>query len=716
MIERLHYLALPKDEESPRSVLMRTAMHNGYPSVTQLGSRFGLQVTQPLSLQIGDAPLIGELLKEAGEHKERFGRIFYTQAKGVTKATPVAIMGTLTPLSAFGKSHHKVCPACLEEGYLKSIQDVDWVNVCPYHGICYLTECPGCGKPFSWIFMQISTCRCGCHLDPHRLPRIEADAEGARLLLEYLRKGDATSVQRLNRILAALKFEQADDIDARIQLFNQAASISSEPERGLKIWLSKMREKCSGLPARVLLAPFLAMRDDEVTSKAQQLLDTCSPDFVEECRECYCREGSLTEPQTCLALGISSQTLASLVTHGFLEKRLVGKRGVEFPYQSLCKFYGLFKPVKIRPGIMLEALCPPNSFAASLSRKLELLQANSLVLAEADARQPLSRFLIAPILDEEPSLKSSTVIPEGHISVRSVAERLGVYPDAVRRALQAGFISKAVLIGKANTVFVPETDVAEFERTHVFIGPLARQCGAKATAFSAQLATAGILPVSGPRIDQGLVALYRAEDLAGHDLKKIAAMPKFQTRAGRKKGDPIKYSGQEWLRAADVGGLLKMSVQYFSALVDYGLLVEGVPPGREADNTRFFGAESVGVTQQWLDSAKTPEEIAKREGSTKAQILKRFVASGNIKPLYLGKKTLISGEDVQRIHEHRKLYCTCPEAAAHIGAQQRHFHNMIKLGKISPVPEEETGVGTVILLRWGDVRGPNKARAQAAVV
>lgn len=68
------------------------------------------------------------------------------------------------------------------------------------------------------------------------------------------------------------------------------------------------------------------------------------------------------------------------------------------------------------------------------------------------------------------------------------------------------------------------------------------------------------------------------------------------------------------------------------------------------------------------------------------------------------KKILISTADVTRIKEHRKLYCSCTEAAIHIGCQDRYFLHIMKIRGMPPVPADESGVDTIILVRWSDVR------------
>lgn len=706
MIERLHYLALPKVEESPRSVLLRTVTNNGFPSITHLTTRFNIQGVPFLALQTGSAPLIQVFLEEAGEYRDQFQSAFYTQKRGLTKAAPVTVMGTVVPVSMIEWKTHKICPQCLMEGYFRAIQDLEFIDVCPYHEIRYVTHCPECKNPFHWRKMQFSKCECGHELNPNKLPRVEGDAYGAKSVLEYLRNGDEQNIKRLYRYLQAFKFDTCNDPIDRIYLVNQAAMICDYPEEGTMGRFVNMQSRYPGLPPRALLAPFLTMFDREVRGRARKILQSCSPDLPASCQMCGCEGEYFSEPEVRTALGISGHVLNMLSDKGHIEKKTVGKRGVVYPYRSLCTFY---KKFKISPRIETNEvilLCPPNTFGFAMDIKLNQLQNNKLILVEADFRRPIGNF---QLMDSEVKPAKSVkrvVAPDGFVTVKQAAERFQVYVDAVREALKIGQISTRAVRGKSNTVYIPEEDVIEFDKEFIFMYPLVKQFDAQFNIFPAQLETAGVFPVSGPHIDGGVTPIYRRDDLRGLNLSEIATRQKFKTNSGRKLGDPELYDKSKWLRAIEAGNLLKISVQLLSNLKDYGLLVEGVPPGREADNTRYFTVESTNAAKQWLDGARKLADVAFEEGSTVRQIEVRFIRSGYVKPLYIGVWTLISADDVMRIQEHRKQYCTCAEAAAHIGAQTRHFNNMIKLGKITPVPPEESGVGSIILLRWSDIQKP----------
>ena len=547
--------------------------------------------------------------------------------------------------------------------------------------------------------MRFSACACGSSLDYRSLPKVVEDSSGAMVLLELLRKRDSSGILRLESILNAIRFNRHTDISTIISIFNQASSIFVDPDNGLKSWLNNLKSRFSGVPERVLLAPFLVINDAALVKITKELLQTCSSEFPFATGDYS--EGSLTANEAGAVFGISSNTLLRLVRGGYMQTESVGKRIKEFPLQAFCDFYRRFTVNAAARNGHEVSLCPPNKFGRQLNAKLDQLIDGQLVLVKADARDSLTEYLVAPV--KVPIAGQKVQAPDGFETVSSAAKRLGVYPDAVRRAIKAGYITSNTRIGRAQAVFIPHEDLASFDQKYVFIGTLSRQFQAKRTAFSAQLKSAGIVPVSGPGIDGGLVAIFRKADLESHDLAKIAVATKFTTKAGRKKGDSQLYDTNKWMRAAEVGQKLNVVVQQLWKIVKFGLLVEGMPDGRDADNTRFFTAESVERAKQWLDSSVMLAKVAEKEGTSERQIYIRFIESGYVKPLTIAGKTLISKIDTKRIREHRKKYCTCAEAGMYVGSHARHFHNMIKLGKIDSVDAVETEVESLILLRWGDV-------------
>lgn len=702
MIDDLHFLALPKAEESPRSILLRTATRNGYKGIRTLALQFDPSPFRALATQLGKSDLIQSFASQAGLHADKFISGFYRQREGVTSSLPVLMSGTYMPLDALLVSKHRICPGCLNEDCFRVIQDIEWVDVCPYHAYQYIDTCPLCHRGFDWCNMQMSRCSCGHDFSEFPLPIIEGDASGAKTLLEALRNQDEEFTQRLDRILLALRFSSESKLDKRIELFNQAVLLARNPESEIPIWLQDAQMKHPGLPVRALIAPLAIISDSQVSQAALAALIASSSIFPGRCVNCECERKYFTSPELEYTFGISRQTLLALSREQLIARHEEGGRDADYSSASVCGFFDIFRHTTPNPDqSAVRALNPKRHFGGGLTDEIRKIRDGESLASFADPRIALSEYQIWA--ERHPRKGKSIEAPDEFYTAAEVAELLETYPDAIRRAIKAGKITTRTVTGPSRTLLIPRADVEQFAKEFIFIGALSKQYNAKPTTFSAQLMSASIMPVSGPSIDGALIPIYCLSDFKGHDLAKIAASTEFKTKAGRKRGDPARYDQSKWITAIMASKQLGVSVQKLSDLVAYGLLTEETPPNRGADNTRYFTVESVKSSKTWLDQSIALDDLVKRVSSSKLQFEIRFVRSGYIRPLLVNRQQRVSAEDAWRVLAHVEEYCTCTEAAGRMGVQKGHFHNMLKLGKIQAASQEESGIGTVILLRREDL-------------
>lgn len=549
----------------------------------------------------------------------------------------------------------------------------------------------------------MSRCNCGHDFSEFPLPMIDGDAGGAKTLLEALRNQDEEFTQRLDRVLLALRFSSETNLDNRIELFNQAVLLARNLESEIPRWLQVAQMKHPGLPVRALIAPLAIISDSQVSQAALAALNASSSVFPGRCANCECEGKYFTSPELEFTFDISRQTLLSLSREQLITRHEEGVRDADYSSASVCHFFDLFRHTTPNPTkSAVRALNPKRYFGVGLTDEIRRIRDGESLVSFADPRIALSGYQIQSV--ENSRTGKSIEAPDGFYTVTEVAELMETYPDAIRRAIKAGKISTRTVTGPSRTLLIPRADVEQFAKEFIFVGALSSQYNAKPTAFSAQLMTAGIIPVSGPTIDGALIPIFCLSDLNDHDLTKIAASTKFKTNAGRKRGDPAKYDQSKWMTAVEASKHLGVSIQKLSDLVRYRLLAEEAPPDRNADNTRYFTVGSVNSAKTWLDQSIALDDLAREATSTKTQFEVRFVRSGYISPLMINRQWRVSAEDATRVTLHLERYCTCTEAATYIGAQQRHFHNMLRLGKINPVPHDESGIDSVTLLRWTDVK------------
>ena len=700
MLVRLHFVALPRPAESPLSLLKRTAEANGFLSLQALASHCtGMPARNLLRLLLGSAPLVETLGQEAGNREGDFLSAFYRQIPGLTSRSPVRVQGVLTPLSWLRTQTHRVCPGCAQEGWLRVIHDLAFVDACPHHRCVLLSQCPRCAAALRWDTGSIARCPCGYDLASAERP--EVDCTGARRVLAYLQTADAGLFRRLSEILRILRFDRISAPEERNRVLNLATALAENRPGALPALIEESRRVRPGLPARALAAPWLAARDADLRRSMEALLEQASPEYPGDCQHCDCATQAFGLAEVTSLFGISSKALDTLVAAGLLEKTS-GKRyrQVQYPLPSLCRFLqSLAPPPQGRDAATMgRSLISAGSERALVVRVREI-QGGRLKVIAADGRQGLRGVRVTASRHRTPGP------PAQCLSVTRAAARLHTYPDAIRRAIKAGLLSVAAEHRRGTTVFLKTADVDAFDRDFVFVGALARRLGVGRTTLSAKLAHLGRLPVSGPTVDGALVALYRRADVDSLDRPQISAVATFKSHAGRKKGDPELYDKRRWMRSTDTAEALGVSPQGLRALVVHGLLREGVPSGRNSDNRRYFTVASVKSARQWLMAAVSWEKAAQRLGRSVSSLKQRFLRSDYVRPLRIGARQWVGAADIEHMRLHLEQFCTCVEADAWHAAPLKHFNNLVATGRIQPVPLQETdGVDSVTLLRWSEVR------------
>lgn len=712
MLERLHFVALPHPEESPRSVLKRTAAANGFRSIPMLASHCtGVPERGLIGLLLGTAPLVGVLAQAVGDYRESFLGAFYRQLPGPTTRSPVLVAGTLISPSWLRTQTHRVCPGCAREGWLRVIHDLAFVEACPTHGCLMLSHCPRCAAPLRWGMAGIGQCPCGYDLASAQ--RTEVDCAGARRVLATLQAGATDAFRRLTEIPRILRFDRASTPEERNRLLNSAIAIGENQLGALLAVFEESRRTRPGLPARALAAPWLAARDEGLRSQMEVILDKASPDYPQACGTCDCASQRLSSPEIGALLGISSQGIAALVGAGFLKKN-TNKQSwqVDYPLTPICQFLRSLAPASQSTG-PAKACSPLASigFDDALITKIQAIQNGTLKVVQVDGRQGLRNVRV------EASQRPPNRMPAHCVGVTEAAQRLGTYPNALRRVIKAGLLGVAPHGRGGTTVFLRKTDVEAFDQRFVFVGAISQRIGRGRTVTSAKLAHLGIWPVSGPTVDGALVALYRRTDVDSLNFAQIAAMTTFSTRTGRKKGGPALYDKCQWMSSGIAAQTLGVSPQGLRALVVHGLLCEGVPPGRSADNRRYFTVPSVESAQQWLERARSWEQVAHKLGRSVPVLKLRFLRTGYVKPLKIGVRQWIGAADIERMRLHLKHFCSCAEADAWHRAPLKHFNNLVATGRFQPVfPEEAEGIDSVILLHWSAVRAMKRGSRLSSAI
>jgi hypothetical protein len=701
-VKRFHFVALPLAEESPKSLLMRTVERNGALSISNLGARWN-ENDGPIGLAhlFGESALVSLLADEVGNNRVRFLSAFYQRRPGMTNQRPLQILNADVLPSWVRVKERSVCPACVKAGWFRAISDINFVDACPYHGCLTTAACPSCDKSFEWTKGSLHECP-HCNANLRLISDEPVNAGGVQSILDYLRAGETAMIRKVVEALKAMRFPRVSTAKERNEVLNFAVRIAANAPGSMQEYLARAKLKQPGLPVRALAAPLLASSDPDFRKRINDILENEPSEFPKRCTGCACDEHQFTFAETRELLDVSTAVVVDLVKSRVLATRPgPGPRQLLFDAKPICQLFQDLAPKKSALALALEKrpLVGKGIGTRSIAEQIHEIRSGKCVVSSADARRGLTYVEV-----KSEAIKANA-LPKGYIGVAAAAQKLKTYPDAVRRVIKAGKlkIDPAQKIG--TTVVIDERELDAFHRKYVFVGVLKEGSKAGSTILSAKLAHVGVFPISGPKIDGGLVALYARADIAKVDLNALDRLNNFKVNSGRKKGDPQLYDDKVWASAQEAETSLGLPPQQISSLVDARLLVEGKPASRIADNRRYFTRKSLKRCQEWLKLAVPYEVAAKKLNLTKHEFQLRFLRSNFVTPVKVGRKTLVGRNDFSKAEKHAQLYCTCAEADRYHGAPAKHFSNLVSTGRIQAVRSKgRQGVSSVQLLFWRDVR------------
>jgi len=642
----IFHLAHAREEESPRSVLIRTAYANGFGSVSAMARAFGAKESlQPFAWQMKHSTLVSHLASHEYLNGHQFHSAFYTQ-QGRTSESPVEVMGLVVPSACIRTNTYSFCPECIKAGSHSSILDLRWVDSCPTHDCELESACPQCLRGIRWT--QLTGVYCQCGFDLGKTPRKHLYSDSSHRLLNIFRTKDQPALERFIFALRALRSEIDPDQTRIIQ--QHAARIAERDEAIFDELVKASNRLYPCLPMRALLAPWLISEDPWVKAQVQRLLHA-SPVKADDGGICTCSALELYQDEMICTLKISPTKLRSHLTRDLIQRRKGD--GVRWRYSAkkLCK---LLEEPKLRP---------------------------------APADSPVAASLAA-----ENSYK--------FLTLEEAAIRLGVYPEAVRRACSLDLFQPAAIKGLQGRILLPAEAVDHFSENFVFVGQLAVDLDLPRTTLSAKLLHLNVLPISGPTVDGGLVTVYRQADVNSEVRASLRVLTHYKSNAGRKHKSFSNLTLEETISSANTARALGVVLHDLKHLERQGFIKRA----QTAKTGRHFISNSVADATSRLKKMVALKAFSTRLGMTPQTFSRRYIQSQFVTYMRLGSKILLSLEDVERIQQHRELYVTFCEADEMLEASNGYTANLVRLKRLSPLGPSELGyVSTVRLLHRNDV-------------
>lgn len=638
----LSFLPRARDEESPRSMLLRTAHLNGFRSVAKMIAALHHENNaRPLEWQLCDSSMAK--LFEALDQKAPLALPFHRRSSRVTRGAPILINNIAIPLSLLRTKEHVICPRCIADGWQRYIQDVNFIDECPYHQCRYIMVCPACEQNLTWTDCNGAVCQCG--FDLSNCPIQPSLSSFSKHMLSIFQNQDHAKFGVFLDNLKALRYSSALPAREKKEILELALSVALREKGSIKIAVSRAVGLYAAAPIIFFIAPWLLSNDEEIKTAAIGLLSDDVSTLT------LGQNNKSSQPLWLLrdeleAIGINQKKLHALTQTGLITK------------------------------ITIKTNTPHRYFSADWASVQKWLDSSG-----------------------SPSLAITTPL---HLDIEQTAIYLDVYPEIVRRAVRANFMASNTKTGKSGKLLLCKDEVSAFHQKYIFVGPLAKSLGSPNTTLTARLRSVGIEPISGPTLDRSLVAIYQRSTL---DMSKIAQALTAETyshKAGRKSH--ALQPNDTHISSTDAAKILGTEVQRLKYLERAGLLEEEIPIQFLSENRRYFTKASVLSTQKILINSISIEDASARLGLLIGPLTRRFIKSGFIKPLLLGRKTLITSNDMENMRKNLTHYCSCDQLDKFLRAPTGHAANLIATSRIFVASPEESGISTVRLISWTQAR------------
>jgi excisionase family DNA binding protein len=691
----------PKPDESVSTYLLRVSECNGYEGVAGL-FRLARVPQGPATMHkvLTETERLPALAEAIGRPAADLLSLVYAPEKGVKLPTYAKYRDRQLPLSALRREQVCVCPECLQEDNYGR-QDWDWslFAACDRHDKLLLDRCPSCGEAIRRYRMGVSHCVCGfdfrtaetaatdtssvatvrsildgepAYGNPETVLRTLTTLAGVVALSDQiepdLSRCWATPVAQLHEGLtdacAAIKSGRIDDLVHKVV------------ERRLALW--------PDLGLRGALLPFLvhqgSLKGLWNPSCLQSVDRHLRPSATSHAAPMAGMQISLGG--VAAILGLSTRVVADAARHGALSPvRGPTVDGFGHWLFDAADVIALLRTLRNRvlpdetPVYDLQEIVMPRvtQGVTGWGHVLGLIRRGEVsVVAFDELTGCLSlRFQGLQI--------SETVTSGDLLSVKDCAEAIGIYTDAIYRLIKADVLPSKKTGSRYG---VRRADLEAFASSYVFVKELASNLGVNSTNLAEKLMDAGVPAVSGPRVDKGLVYLFRRADVAKVNLKEVSEKVFYSTLTGRKSDlDRCRASRSLHMKSVEVAKVLGVTVQQLSMIERAGHLKPRKIKGNLA-NTRLYLKSEVEIYLQTFHN--NPEMLSLVQAAalleeSPSYFHRKWVRTGKLGEITDGFNCWYRRGDVEELRQEKQYLMTGLEAAKLVGGR----HSTIEIWRRS---------------------------------
>lgn len=620
--------AIPYEDESPISFLLRTSKLNLHSSISNLVGKEKYQaiIKKSLNHHLSDEPRFS-LVLNALNIDSSYSFLAFKRAKP-TSRSPRTLGAIEISLELLELNNIRYCPLCLsEKAYLKKLWMLKPIYACPIHSCFLIDTCPNCENPIK-LKTGVQNCAC-CNFELSKAPiRNSKFIEIIFWIIDVLNLNSNILFKDYLACWNAFnEFFKFDRSNTSSKVSYYVHEYFHTPEVSALKLSALINSRIHYSHPRVQLIPFL--KYESFFKKHIKVIEKNANEYKISEKSLSIK---LRNHQIKRILKVSRFELEKLIESDYLK---LGKKEL---------YRGKISSIDIE------------------------------------------RFLLG-LIDKDESIAdtlSNTTIVNDHICLKEISEVLEINYETARKLANIGWFN---LEQNKLDIDAPrqysKNKLHEFDKKYMLIAPLAKRLKVTPTNLVERLASIGITPVHGPHIDSTPINIFFKKNVQNISTADLEAIQHYQTRTGRRKDKSESIiTCINYYSLKEAAALLGISPNKVAVLVQRGILSKD----NNDPHSVQIQTNSLLNLKKKLDSEDyVPYSKATKQLNCPINWMKKYWCDTgflHIEDLIYWK--LINKNELTEVLKLKEEYITGAEASTLLGMRHSHITNLQKIGIMKP--------------------------------
>ncbi|QIO08130.1 TniQ family protein [Acinetobacter lanii] len=620
--------AIPYEDESPISFLLRTSKLNLHSSISNLVGKDKYQaiIKKSLNHHLSDEPRFS-LVLNALNIDSSYSFLAFKRAKP-TSRSPRTLGAIEISLELLELNNIRYCPLCLsEKAYLKKLWMLKPIYACPIHSCFLIDTCPNCENPIQ-PKTGVQNCAC-CGFELHKAPIKEA--KSIEIIFWFIDVLNFNSNILFKDYLACwnafnefFKFDRSNT-DSKVSRY--VHEYFHNPEVSALKLSALINSRINYSHPRVQLIPFL-----KYEKKFKKHIEVVEKNAEEYKISEKSISKKLRNHQIKRILQVSRFELDKLIKNDYLN---LGKKEL---------YHGKISSIDIE------------------------------------------RFIMGLVNKDKPTAytQETTAIYNEHIDLKKISAVLKINYETARKLANIGWFSlEQDELAVDGPKQYSKKKLYEFDSKYILTTHLAKQLQVNPTNLVEKLASIDIMPVHGPHIDSTPINIFLKKDVQNIISVDLEVIQHYPTRTGRQKnklGFLAKSTDYYSLKEAAV--LLGISPNKVAVLVQKGILSKDK---NDPISVQIKTRSLVNLKNKLDSEDYVPYSEATKQLNCPINWMKKYWCDTgflHIEDLIYWK--LINKNELTEVLKLKEEYITGAEASTLLGMRHSHITNLQKIGIMKP--------------------------------